>query len=328
MESQEKTPRLWGDKRYQSLNFFLRKKFGQKVFKVSLDAGFSCPNRDGTLSTKGCLFCSARGSGDFAGQRNSSLEAQFAEVTAFMHKKWARAAYIAYFQAFTNTYASPAALRSIYAQALKQDGVVGLAIATRPDCLSEEVLDVLQDVGQRSYLWVELGLQTVHRKSAERFNLGYTYDDFLDALTRLKVRGIECCAHLILGLPGESRDDMLISALKAAGMPLEGIKLHLLHVMKDTPLGCLYQEEPFATLSRDEYVELVVDILEILPVNMVIHRLTGDSPRSTLLEPQWSLNKWEVLNLIDRRLIDRNTWQGKYWTSPKGFHNSSNCCQR
>lgn len=320
MESQEKMPRLWGDKRYQSLNHFLRRKFGQKVFKVALDAGFSCPNRDGTISTTGCLFCSARGSGDFAGRRGSSLEEQFQEVKAFMHKKWPRAGYIAYFQAFTNTYAPPARLSSIYRQALNLEGVVGLAVATRPDCLSEEVLDILQSVGEKRYLWVELGLQSIHRKSAERFNLGYTFNEFLDALTRLKARSIESCAHLILGLPGESRDDMMASALKVAGLPLDGIKLHLLHVMKGTGLGRLYQQEPFATLSRDEYVELVVDILEILPADMVIHRLTGDSPRDTLLEPQWSLNKWEVLNSIDRRLAERNTWQGKFWKSPKeGF---------
>lgn len=318
MESHEKMPRLWGDKRYLSLNHFLRRKFGQKVFKVALDAGFSCPNRDGTLSTTGCLFCSARGSGDFAGRRGSSLEEQFQEVKAFMHKKWPRAGYIAYFQAFTNTYAPPDRLSSIYSQALNLEGVVGLAVATRPDCLSEEVLDILQAVGEKRYLWVELGLQSIHHKSARRFNLGYTFNDFLDALTRLKARGIESCAHLILGLPGESHDDIMASALEVAGLPLDGIKLHLLHIMKGTGLGHLYQQEPFATLSRDEYVELVVDILEILPADMVIHRLTGDSPRHILLEPQWSLNKWEVLNSIDRRLVERNTWQGKFWTSPKG----------
>lgn len=315
MTGDESKPNMWGDKRYQSLNHFLRHKFGQKVFKVSLDAGFSCPNRDGTLSTTGCFFCSARGSGDFAGRRGSSIEEQFSEVKAFMHKKWPRARYIAYFQAFTNTYAPPATLRGIYTQALNLEGVVGLAIATRPDCLSEAVLDVLQEVGQKRYLWVELGLQSIHRKSTERFNLGYTFDIFLDALARLKARNIESCAHLILGLPGESRDDMMASALKVAGLPLDGIKLHLLHVMKDTPLGFLYQQNPFAILSRDEYVELVVDILESLPADMVIHRLTGDSPRQTLLEPQWSLKKWEVLNLIDRRLAQRNTWQGKNWTT-------------
>ncbi|MEQ8173627.1 MAG: TIGR01212 family radical SAM protein [Syntrophomonadaceae bacterium] len=317
MDSEETTIQLWGDKRYQSLNYFLRQKFGHKVFKVSLDAGFSCPNRDGTLSTTGCLFCSARGSGDFAGRRGSSLEEQFHEVKAFMHKKWPRAGYIAYFQAFTNTYAPPARLRKLYCQASNWEGVVGLAIATRPDCLSEEVLDVLQEVGEKRYLWVELGLQSIHRKSAERFNLGYSFDNFLDALTRLKARGIESCVHLILGLPGEGRDDMMASALKAAGLPLNGLKLHLLHVMQGTPLGHIYQQKPFDTLSRDEYIELVVDILEILPKNMVIHRLTGDSPRQTLLEPQWSLNKWEVLNQIDRRLAERNTWQGKFWTSLK-----------
>ena len=317
MAADEINPNLWGGKRYNNLNYFLRRKFGQKVFKVSLDAGFSCPNRDGTLSSKGCLFCSSRGSGDFAGRRGSRLEEQFAEVKAFMHQKWPRAGYIAYFQAFTNTYASPAVLRDIYGQALGLEGVVGLAVATRPDCLSEEVLDVLQEVMQKRYLWVELGLQSIHLKSAGRFNLGYTFDDFLDALTRLKERDIECCAHLILGLPGENRDDMMASALEVAGLPLDGVKLHLLHVIKDTPLGRLYQHRPFDTLSREEYVEIVVDILEILPDNMVIHRLTGDSPRRTLLEPQWSLNKWEVLNLIDRRLAERNTWQGKRWAGPR-----------
>lgn len=317
MAGPEKVPPLWGDKRYHSLNFFLRQKFGHKVFKVSLDAGFTCPNRDGTLSTRGCLFCSTRGSGDFAGRRGTAIEEQFEEIKTLLHNKWPQAQYIAYFQAFTNTYAPPDRLRILYSRALNLEGVVGLAIATRPDCLSEKVLDVLQWAAQKRYIWVELGLQSIHPKSAERFNLGYTYEDFLSALAGLKARGIESCAHLIVGLPGESREDIMASARTVAGLPLDGIKLHLLHIMKDTPLGRLYQSAPFTLLDREQYIELIIDILEIMPTSVVIHRLTGDSPRQALVEPQWSLKKWEVLNQIDRRLVERDTWQGKYWIKPE-----------
>lgn len=301
----------WGDKRYYSLNYHLREKFGQKVFKISLDAGFSCPNRDGTLAVGGCAFCSPRGSGDFVAAHEKSLPEQFRQGQAMMQKKWSGQKYIAYFQAFTNTYAPVEKLRLIYRTALEQEGVVGLAVATRPDCLPEEVLDLLEEINQQTCLWVELGLQTMHKRSSQRLNIHYDYQDFLKALQALRNRNIETCAHIILGLPGEDRQDMLATARWVACLPMQGIKIHLLHLMKNTPLAKMYAQEPFTFLSQEEYVSLVVDILELLPPDIIIHRLTGDSPRNLLIGPEWSLKKWEVLNAIDRELERRNSWQGK-----------------
>ncbi|MGI6412159.1 MAG: TIGR01212 family radical SAM protein [Syntrophomonadaceae bacterium] len=302
---------LWDGKRYHSLNYHLRKKFGQKVFKLPVDAGFTCPNRDGTLSRGGCLFCSPRGSGDFAGTRNQPIYRQLAELKKIMHKKWPEGKYIAYFQAFTNTYAPVGKLRELYETAINEPGVVGIAIATRPDCLPPEVLELLEEINERTYLWVEIGLQTVHSQTAKRLNLQYDFNSFLNALDNLQSRHIETCTHIILGLPGENRDDMLETALKVAALPIQGIKIHLLHLMKNTPLEAYYKNKPFPLLTREEYIGLVVDILEILPPEMVVHRLTGDSPRDLLIGPAWSLIKWEVLNGIDRSLIERDTWQGK-----------------
>ncbi len=303
----------WDGKRYHNLNYHLKNKFGHKVFKIPLDAGFTCPNRDGTLAKGGCLFCSTSGSGDFAGDSQDSIREQFAQVTDIMHRKWATGQYIAYFQAFSNTYAPVARLQTLYEEALSQPGVVGLAIATRPDCIDDGVVDLLGNLNQRTYLWVELGLQTIHKKTARQMNLQYDYDSFLGALEKLQNEKIETCAHIILGLPGETREDMLETAQEVARLPLQGLKIHLLHLMQDTPLARIYQEKPFAFLRQDEYVNLVADILEIISPEMIIHRLTGDSPRQLLIGPHWSLNKWEVLNNIDKCLVERDTWQGKLY---------------
>lgn len=304
-------PLTWDNKRYHSLNYHLRQKFGQKVFKLSLDAGFTCPNRDGTISREGCYFCSSRGSGDFAGERGKSITEQIEQIKKIMHKKWKEGLYIAYFQAFTNTYAPVDRLRRLYQTALSSPGVVGLAIATRPDCLPDEVLDLLQELNERTYLWVELGLQTIHERTARMVNLGYNYETFLKALEKLGQRGIETVAHIILGLPGEDYDDMLLTGKTVGKLPIKGLKIHLLHLMKETPLMRFYEEGRLKFLSREEYVNTVVDILEYIPPEVVIHRLTGDSPRHLLVGPRWSLNKWEVLNAIDDEFIRRNSWQGK-----------------
>lgn len=301
----------WDNKRYHTINWELRNHFGHKVFKIPLDAGFTCPNRDGKLSNKGCLFCSSRGSGDFAGDRKLDLPEQFTQVKEVMHKKWPKGKYIAYFQAFTNTYGSAGHLRQLYDFALKQPDVIGLAIATRPDCLPDDVLDLLSELNQRTYLWIELGLQTIHEKTAEDMNLKYNFADFKRSLTKLQGKNIRTVAHMILGLPGETREEMLQTGEMLAKLPIQGLKIHLLHLMKDTPLAKIYEEEPFPFLSQPEYVDLVVDILEKIPPDVVIHRLTGDSPRKTLIGPLWSINKWEVLNSIDSKLSDRNTWQGR-----------------
>lgn len=303
----------WGDKSYNSLNFFLRQRFGEKVFKISLDAGFTCPNRVGEAGYGGCIFCSARGSGDFAGTKED-LKEQFYEVKKMMNKKWREGKYIGYFQAYTNTYAPVWELREKYYSILELDDVVGLAIATRPDCLPEDVLDLLDEINRKTYLWVELGLQTIHEDTAKLINRGYGLETYINAVKELKKRNIDVVTHAILGLPGESRDDMLKTVDFIANTGTQGIKLHLLHLMKDTRMVKLHEEGRLNFLSREEYVNLIVDSIERLPENMVVHRLTGDSPRSTLIEPMWSLKKWEVLNSIDDCFADRDTWQGKKYT--------------
>ncbi len=309
----------WGGKRYHSLNYHLRGKFGQKVFKIPLDAGLTCPNRDGTLSIGGCAFCSLRGSGDFAGDRSKNLEGQFAQVKTIMHRKWAQGKYIAYYQAFTNTYAPVERLQYLYHLALQHPGVVGLAVATRPDCLPDEVMDLLEEINHKTYLWVELGLQTIHETTSQAMNMHYCFNDFQDALNKLRARNIETCTHIILGLPGESIEDMKQTGRKIAQMDIQGLKIHLLHLMQGTPLEEIYKKNPFAFLEADEYVELVIDLLEMLPPQVVIHRLTGDSPRNLLIGPTWSLNKWEILNRIDQRLVERDTWQGRDAEEPYSY---------
>ncbi len=308
-------PLMWGDKRYHAWNFHLRQIFDAKVFKVALDAGFTCPNRDNTVGRGGCIFCSARGSGDFAGARGMGLEEQFRAVRSQIHLKWPRAKYIGYFQAYTNTYGPVEELRAAYDTVLAQREVVGLSIATRPDCLPPPVLDLLADLNRRTYLWVELGLQTVHERTLKLINRGHTFQDFMEGLDKLQRRNIRTCAHIILGLPGESEEDMLLSAKTVAALPLQGVKIHLLHLLKGTPMVKMFEEGKLHFLSQEAYTRLVVDILEALPPDMVIHRLTGDGPPDELLGPLWSRKKWEVLNGIDAALERRNTWQGKFWHS-------------
>lgn len=305
----------FGDKRYNSLNYFLRNKFGGKIFKISLDAGFSCPNRDGTISSGGCVFCSARGSGDFAGDRKFSISDQFDDRKEMMKNKWKEGKYIAYFQAYTNTYAPIEELREKYNQALIEDGVIGLAIATRPDCLSEEVLDLLSEINKNTYLWVELGLQTIHEKTAKIINRGYSLEVFEKALNELRKRNIDVVTHVIFGLPEEKKEDMLETVRYLSHQDIQGIKFHLLHLMKDTPMVKLYEEGRLKFLEQEEYIDIICEAITMLPEDIVIHRLTGDSPRSLLVGPQWSLKKWEILNSIDKNLQERNLYQGLYYNT-------------
>lgn len=307
------SPWLWGEKRYHTWNWELRQIFGMKICKVSLDAGFTCPNRDGTVAKGGCTFCSARGSGDFAGDRRDDLTRQFAQVRERMRQKWPEAKYIGYFQAYTNTYAPAAELRELYETVLNMDDVVGLSIATRPDCLPDDVVELLAELHQRTYLWVELGLQTIHESTAQRINRGHDFATYLEGVRKLRARGIRVCSHIILGLPQETREMMMATAQAVAEMDVQGIKIHLLHLLRHTPLVKEYERGELQFLSKEEYVRLVVDILEILPPSMVIHRLTGDGPPDLLIGPKWSLRKWEVLNAIDDELKRRNSWQGKRW---------------
>ncbi len=315
-------PTEWGSKRYHSFNQHLRAVFGEKVFKVPLDAGFTCPNRDGTLGREGCIYCSARGSGDFAGEKKLALPEQFEQSRAMMAKKWPKASYIAYFQAYTNTYAPLERLKEIYGQVLKLPGVVGIAISTRPDCLAEDVLDYLEELNRSTYLWVELGLQSIHQKSLDWIKRGHDFAIFLKGLAELSKRKIQVCGHIILGLPGETKEDMLATSRALAALPMQGIKLHLLHVLESTPLARIYRDEPFPLLTEEEYITLIVDILELLPAEMIIQRLTGDGAPADLIAPLWSRKKWEVLNAIDAELERRDSWQGKRRNAQCTMHNA------
>jgi uncharacterized protein len=307
------TPIMWGDKRFHTWNYEMRETFGTKTFKVMLDAGFTCPNRDGSTAAGGCTFCSARGSGDFAGSRRNDLVTQFNEVRDRQHLKWPEAKYIGYFQAYTNTYAPVETLREYYEVILEQPGVVGLSIATRPDCLPDDVVDYLADLNKRTYLWIEMGLQTVHESTSQLINRAHDTECFRDAVSRLRAKGIRVCAHIIHGLPGESREMMLETVRQVSQMDVQGIKVHLLHLMRKTPMVRQWRDGLLRFLDMDEYIGLVVDTLEMLPPEMIVHRLTGDAPRDLLIGPMWSLRKWEVLNAIDAELVRRNSWQGKAW---------------
>lgn len=298
------------EKRYLTLNKHLRDLFGEKVIKVSLDAGLSCPNRDGTLSRGGCIFCSEKGSGDFAGQRGHSIKEQFDEVRGRTLKKWPKAKYIAYFQSFSGTYGPAEYLEGLYAEALKQTGVVGLSISTRPDCLTDEILNILDDLNKRTYLWIELGLQSIHHKTLEWMNRGHDFECFKEALFKLRQINIRVCAHIILGMPGETRQEMLDTASELGKLPMQGIKIHSLHILEGTRLADSYRRERFSLLTMEEYIELVADILEILPPDMIVHRLMGDGPSADVIGPSWTRNKWEVLNGIDREMEKRGSYQG------------------
>lgn len=307
------TPLLWGDKRYHTWNHHLRQLFGEKIFKVPLDAGFTCPNRDGEVTTGGCTFCSARGSGDFAGNRRDNLTTQFNDVRNRMHKKWPDAKYIGYFQAYTNTYAPAEELREMYKVILEQEDVVGLSIATRPDCLPDDVVELLAEINEKTYLWVELGLQTVHDHIGELINRGHDYQCYVDAVEKLRKHNIRVCSHIIYGLPQETDEMMLETAREVSMLDIQGLKVHLLHLLKKTPMVKQYEQGLLQFLEKDQYVNLVVRTLEMMPPDMVIHRITGDGPADLLIGPMWSLKKWEVLNSIDRQLREQNTWQGKSW---------------
>lgn len=303
------------NKLYHTWNYHLRRKFGCKVMKIALNAGFTCPNIDGTKGRGGCTYCSSSGSGDFAGDVNESIIRQFEAVKAKMHLKWKDGKYMPYFQAHTNTYASAEVLRSRFEGVLRQPGVVGISIATRADCLEKDVLDYLSELNERTYLIVELGLQSVFDKTGERINRCHTYREFLDGYNELKNRGINICVHLIDGLPSETPEMMIESAQKVGELKPHCVKLHLLHILKNTVMANELAEGKFKLLEMDEYVDIIVRQLEVIPPEIVIQRLTGDGARDSLIGPMWSLKKFEVLNAIDREMVKRNTWQGRLLTN-------------
>lgn len=308
-------PYSMDNKRYHTWNYHLRNHFGHKVFKISLDGGFDCPNRDGTVAYGGCTFCSAAGSGDFAGNRALPIEVQFQQIKNKMHEKWKDGKYIAYFQAFTNTHAPVDVLREKYEAALQQEGVVGLSIATRPDCLPDDVVEYLAELNERTYLWVELGLQTVHETTAKLINRAHDFKTYVEGVEKLRKKNIRICSHIINGLPMETPEMMMESTRAVANLDVQGIKIHLLHLLKGTPMVKQYEKGMLKFLTFDEYISLVCDQLEILPPEMIVHRITGDGPIDLMVGPMWSVNKWEVLNAIDDELKKRNSYQGKYYTA-------------
>lgn len=298
------------NKRYHTWNYFLRNTFGEKVFKVSINAGFTCPNIDGKVAYGGCTYCSKEGSGDFAGNPKDDLIKQFNVIKEMMHKKWPSAKYIGYFQAYTNTYAPLEILKEKYETILELDDVIGLSISTRPDCLPDDVVDYLAELNERTNLWVELGLQTIHDSTSKLINRGHDYKTFLEGVKKLKSRNIKVIVHIINGLPGEDYNMMMETAKAVGQMGVDGIKIHLLHVIKDTPMEKMLEKGMLKLMTQEEYVNLVCDQLESLPDTMIVHRLTGDGKRDELVGPIWSLKKWEVLNQIDDTLKSRNSYQG------------------
>ena len=301
------------NKRYNDLNTYLRNIFGYRVQKITVDAGLTCPNRDGTISHGGCIYCNVRGSGTGAYAKGLSVTRQLTDGKKSLSKRYKAKKFIAYFQSFSNTYAPLQHLQRLYDEALNVDDIVGLSIGTRPDCVDEAILDLLQQYARRYLIWIEYGLQSARDATLEFINRGHDVQCFKDAVEKTKNRGIKICAHVILGLPHETRQDMLHTAATIAGLGIDGVKLHLLYVVKGTPLETLYRKGEFKCLEQPAYVDLVCDFLERIPAEMVIQRLTGDPHRQELVAPAWALKKSETLNLIGQTLENRDSWQGKYF---------------
>ncbi|PLX77215.1 MAG: TIGR01212 family radical SAM protein [Desulfuromonas sp.] len=297
-------------KRYNLFSEQLKKQFGGRVHKISVDAGFGCPNREGSRAQPGCLFCDPGGSGAVGIERALPVGQQVEQGKEVMTRKYKAKQFIAYFQPFSNTFAPVPELRKLYDEALTVDGVVGLAVGTRPDCLEEPVLDLLAEFDRRTYFWLEIGLQSTHDSTLDLIRRGHDYQVFLDAYAAARARGLKVCVHVIIGLPGEEREQVLATADEMARLKVAGIKIHLLHILDNTELGGMYRRGEVDILGQDEYVSLVADFIERLHPDTLIHRLTGDGPRHSLLAPLWSLNKWEVLNAIDDELEKRNSRQG------------------
>lgn len=301
----------WNGKTYRSLDYMLRERFGEKVYKVTLNGGMSCPNRDGTLGTRGCIFCSEGGSGDFAADVSLSVTEQIESQIALLSAKRPIQKYIAYFQAYTNTYAPVEYLRKIFKEAMSHPGIVALSVGTRPDCLGEEVLDLLEELNRIKPVWIELGLQTIHEKTAQYIRRGYRLSCFDQAVENLRKRNIEVIVHTILGLPGESREEILETMRYLNKKDIQGIKLQLLHVLKGTDLAYDYLAGRFHVYEREEYLALLIECLENLDPEIVIHRITGDGPKDLLIAPLWASRKREVLNLLHHQMKEQNSYQGK-----------------
>ena len=299
---------------YYSLNEYLNKTFGEKVYKISLNGGMTCPNRDGTLSDKGCIFCSKGGSGEFSADKILPISKQIEQAKLRISAKTDCKKFIAYFQPFTNTYADIEYLKKIYYEAIVSEEVVALSIATRPDCLNNEVLKLLNEINRIKPVWVELGLQTIHKKTSDYIRRCYELEVYDKAVDDLKSIGVSIITHIILGLPNESKE-MMLQSVKYAGERSDGVKLQLLHVLKDTDLLIDFENKVFDTLSLEEYIDILCDCIEILPESVVIHRLTGDGDKKILISPMWSADKKRVLNTINRVFNERNIIQGRKYKS-------------
>lgn len=297
------------NKRYYTVDFFNKNKFNDKVFKISLNGGFTCPNRDGKVGIGGCIYCSPSGSGDFAGNKEDDLITQFEQIKKIMNHKW-HGKYIGYFQANTNTYAPVDELKEKFEKILRLDNVVGLAIATRPDSISDECLEYLKELNEKTYLTIELGLQTIHEETSILINRCHNLDCFTECVKKLRKNNINVVVHLINGLPYETKEMMIENILFLNKLDIQGIKIHMLHILKNTKIAKMYEEKPFHILSHNEYVNIVCDQLEVLNPNIVVHRLTGDPDPNNLIEPTWLTNKITILNDIDKELVRRNTYQG------------------
>lgn len=304
---------LWNDKPYHSLDYELKKRFGEKVYRLALNGGMSCPNRDGTTGYGGCIFCSEGGSGEFAADPALSIRQQIDAGKLLLSHKRPVNKYIAYFQAFTNTYGPVDYLRAIFTEALSCPEVVLLSIATRPDCLQPPIIELLAELNQIKPVWVELGLQTIHENTASFIRRGYSLPIYEDAVQRLRDRGIEVITHVILGLPGETEEQMLSTVQYLNTTDTQGIKLQLLHILKGTDLAAYYEQSPFPVFTMEEYVHMVISCVERIRPDMVIHRLTGDGPKDLLIAPLWSTSKRQVLNTIHQGFKKQDTWQGKYY---------------
>ena len=305
----------WHGKRYYSFDSFLKNRFGEKIYKVSLDGGFTCPNRDGTIGTGGCIFCSEGGSGDFASDARLSVSDQITQGISLVAAKNPSSRYIAYFQAFTNTYAPMSRLRKLFTEAIEDSRIAALAIGTRPDCLPDNVLALLKELNERKPVFVELGLQTIHPVTAGLIRRGYPLSCFEEAVRNLSSIGVWTVVHLILGLPGETEDMMLESVRYLNSLPIHGVKFSMLHILKGTDLADIYREKPFPVFTMESYVNLILQCIGNLRSDIVIHRLTGDGPKDLLIAPLWSLRKRTVLNNIAHQLKVQDIRQGDFLLS-------------
>lgn len=305
--------------KFYKLNSFLKENFKEKIYKVSLDGGFTCPNRDGKISNKGCLFCSDKGSGEFAGDRCKTITAQIDEQIDFMKDKIGSSKVIAYFQNFTNTYASVEYLRKIYYEALSHEKVIGIAIATRPDCLSDEVVNFLDEINQKYFLWVELGLQTANDNIGKIINRGYDTKVYINSCKILNEKNIKFVTHMIVGLPSEEKKDLYDTVDLINSVKSWGIKIHLLYILKNSKLLDYYQQNPFKVYEKDEYENIVIELLERLSPSVVVHRLTGDAKKDELFEPLWSLNKRGILNSIEKKMKASKSYQGKFFNEKEAI---------